>query len=150
MRRGLKNYYEILQEEPDATFQEIKRSYRTLAVEWHPDRNPGDKSAAERMALINEAYAVLSDEKLRAKYDAELKSDHFTEAQTYHMGENEGVGLWPMFGRDASRMRRGKYPSPEEPVKKWSFKKPHSLIWICGYCFPFLKSLSHLLSGISL
>jgi DnaJ-class molecular chaperone len=121
MGHGLKKYYVILQEGPDATFHDIKRSYRALAIEWHPDRNPGNEEAAHRMSLINEAYAVLSDEACRAKYDAELKSDHFVEAQTWHMGETEGVGLWPMFGRDAARMRRGKHPGPEKPIKKWTF-----------------------------
>ncbi len=64
-----KDYYKILGLEPDATAEEIKRAYRKLALQYHPDRNPGDKAAEEKFKEINEAYQVLSDPEKRAKYD---------------------------------------------------------------------------------
>ena len=69
----MKNYYQILNVKPTATEDEIKRSYRVLAKRYHPDVNPGDESAADRFADINEANAVLSDPTARAQYDAKLK-----------------------------------------------------------------------------
>jgi molecular chaperone DnaJ len=68
------DYYEILEISREATFEEIKKAYRRLALKYHPDRNPGDKEAEERFKLINEAYQVLSDEEKRALYDRYGKS----------------------------------------------------------------------------
>ena len=69
----MKNYYAILNVKPTATEDEIKRSYRVLAKRYHPDVNPGNESAAEKFAEVNEANSILSDPQQRAKYDAELK-----------------------------------------------------------------------------
>jgi len=62
-------YYEVLNISKDATTTEIKKAYRRLALKYHPDKNPGNKEAEEKFKLINEAYAVLSDEKKREIYD---------------------------------------------------------------------------------
>ena len=62
-------YYEVLNVSKDATLTEIKKAYRKLALKYHPDKNPGDKEAEEKFKLINEAYAVLSDEEKRRIYD---------------------------------------------------------------------------------
>lgn len=62
-------YYERLGLTKDADQTEIKTAYRKLAFQYHPDRNPDDNDAAEKMKSINEAYAVLSDETKRAEYD---------------------------------------------------------------------------------
>lgn len=64
-----KDYYEILGIDRNADEATIKRAYRNLAMKYHPDRNPGDTHAVEKMKEINEAYAVLSDRHKRQLYD---------------------------------------------------------------------------------
>ncbi len=63
------NYYEILGISRDADANEIKKAYRKLAMEFHPDRNPDNTEAEEKFKKIGEAYAVLSDPQKRAEYD---------------------------------------------------------------------------------
>src|SRR6476660_9213371 len=64
-----RDYYEILGVSKNATADEIKKAYRKVAMQYHPDRNPGDKSAEEKFKEAAEAYEVLSDADKRAKYD---------------------------------------------------------------------------------
>ena len=63
------DYYKTLGVEKGASADEIKKSYRKLALKYHPDRNKGDKQAEETFKGISEAYAVLSDDDKRKKYD---------------------------------------------------------------------------------
>ena len=63
------DYYKVLGVERKAAAADIKKAYRRLARKFHPDLNPGDKSAEARFKEIQEAYAVLSDPKKRAQYD---------------------------------------------------------------------------------
>jgi DnaJ-class molecular chaperone len=70
-----KDYYKILGVERNASEGDIRKAYRKLAMQYHPDRNPNDKQAEERFKEINEAYQVLSDAKKRTHYDR-LGSDY--------------------------------------------------------------------------
>ena len=63
------DYYELLEVSRDASGDEIKKSFRRLAMKYHPDRNPGNKEAEQKFKQINEAYEVLKDEQKRAAYD---------------------------------------------------------------------------------
>jgi DnaJ-class molecular chaperone len=67
---GQKDYYEILGLEQNATKEHIKNAYRKLALQYHPDRNRDDPTAADKMKAVNEAYAVLSNPQKRNEYDA--------------------------------------------------------------------------------
>jgi curved DNA-binding protein len=69
MTMNYKDYYNILGVDRSADQEAVRRAYRKLAMQYHPDRNPGDKQAEERFKEINEAYQVLSDAQKRAHYD---------------------------------------------------------------------------------
>src|ERR1700677_3172877 len=63
------DFYEVLEVSRDASDQELKASYRKLAMQYHPDRNPNNPEAEEQFKACSEAYQVLSDPEKRAAYD---------------------------------------------------------------------------------
>jgi molecular chaperone DnaJ len=81
-----KDYYELLGLKKDATDADIKRAYRKQAMEWHPDKHKGDKTAEEKFKEINNAYQTLSDPQKKAMYD------QFGEAGTNFSGAQGGGG----------------------------------------------------------
>src|SRR5258706_5555082 len=64
-----RDYYEVLGVNRDASEEDIKKSYRKLAMKWHPDRNPDNPKAEEHFKEAKEAYEMLSDAQKRAAYD---------------------------------------------------------------------------------
>lgn len=105
-----RDYYEVLGVSRDAGAEEIKKAYRKLARQYHPDANPGDKSAEEKFKEIAEAYEVLSDPEKRANYDrfghAAANDQGFGGFGGF--GDFGGLGdLFDMFFGGATRARRG-------------------------------------------
>jgi len=102
-----KDYYAILGVERNATEEEIRKAFRRLAKQHHPDRNKGDKNAERRFKEANEAYGVLSDKEKRAQYDqfGEARDRGFT-----------GSDFWENVNR-----RRGRRPERETPEEGEAF-----------------------------
>ena len=73
------DYYQVLGIDKKASADEIKKVYRKLALKWHPDKNPNNKTAEEKFKKISEAYAVLSDAKKREQYDQFGSADQFRQ-----------------------------------------------------------------------
>ena len=96
-----KDYYKILGIERNATDAEIKSAFRKLALQYHPDRNPGNKQAEEKFKEINEAYEVLSDKEKRARY--EQVGDSYSRWQQRGAPGNFNWNEW-------TNAQRGGYP----------------------------------------
>ena len=69
MTTSKRDYYDVLGIPRDASAEDIKKAFRKLALEYHPDRNPGDAQAEERFKEAAEAYSVLADAEKRSRYD---------------------------------------------------------------------------------
>src|SRR5258708_13068675 len=110
-------YYEVLEVERTAGDTALKAAFRKLAMKWHPDRNPGDKSSEVRFKEINEAYEILKDPDKRAAYD------RFGHAAFEHAGPGAAGGFGDvasafadifddLFGMGGGRRGRGGGPEP--------------------------------------
>src|SRR5882672_11413021 len=115
------DYYEVLSVSRTASDQELKASYRKLAMQYHPDRNPGNAEAEEKFKECSEAYQVLSDPQKRAAYDrfghagvssAAGNGSGFADMQD--LGDIFGDFFGEMFnmggggGRKGSRVQKGR------------------------------------------
>jgi molecular chaperone DnaJ len=106
-----RDYYEVLEVGRTAKDQEIKSSYRKLALKHHPDRNPGDKKAEEKFKEAAEAYAILSDPDKRARYDrfghAGVGSTQGFDPSQFTGFEDIFSGLGDIFGFGGGGRRAG-------------------------------------------
>jgi len=91
-----RNYYDILGVVRNASDKDIRKAYRRLARQHHPDVNPGDKAAEARFKEINAAYEVLSDTQKRRKYDR--YGDQWQYADQIEQAQRQSAGRWS-FGR---------------------------------------------------
>ncbi|MFK8184603.1 MAG: DnaJ C-terminal domain-containing protein [Phormidesmis sp.] len=86
--QNFRDYYEILGISKEADGGEIKRAYRALARQYHPDLNPGDKAAEEKFKMLGEAYDVLSDADKRSQYE------EYSKYWTQRNSGGKGWGKW--------------------------------------------------------
>ncbi|MGF1480296.1 MAG: DnaJ C-terminal domain-containing protein [Cyanophyceae cyanobacterium] len=126
-----KDYYAILGVNKTASAEEIKKTFRKLALKYHPDRNPGDKQAESRFKEISEAYEVLSDPGKRQKYDqfgqywkqaeqgwspsgtnADFGNFDFSQYANFEDFINELLGRFSTTGGTGARTRTYSYGSP--------------------------------------
>ena len=92
-----KDYYELLGVSRNASEEEIKKAYRKLALQYHPDRNPGDKQSEEKFKEVSEAYQILSDAEKRSKYD-QYGHAAFGDGSPFPGGFDFTAGFEDVFG----------------------------------------------------
>jgi molecular chaperone DnaJ len=108
-----KSLYEVLGVPKNASADEIKKAYRKLARQYHPDRNPGDKDAEERFKEVQTAYDVLSDAEKRKQYDAFGAADGRRAGPgDFTWSSAEGFDLGDLFGGLFNRGRGGRQEQP--------------------------------------
>ena len=115
-----RDYYEVLGVSRTATDPELKSAYRHLALQHHPDRNPGDPTAEEKFKEINEAYGVLSNPETRARYD------RYGHAG---VGASAGSGAWAaglrrLRGHPRRSLRRPLRRAPRAPRRRPARRRP--------------------------
>src|SRR5947209_19623544 len=118
-----RDYYEVLGLKREASFEEIKKSYRQMALKFHPDKNPGDDTAEIRFKEAAEAYEVLSDQDKRQRYDryghAGLNGAAFHDFRSTDdiMSAFSDIFGGGLFGDLFSDRRRGPRPGPDLLMK---------------------------------
>ena len=125
--QNFRNYYSILNVEPNASPEEVKRAFRRQARRYHPDMNPGDKAAEEKFKKIGEAYEVLSDVDKRSQYDQysrfwQQKSDRRSGIRVGRKGNSNGSGeeyfkQYPDFNQFVDDLLAKKQSSSQAPSR---------------------------------
>lgn len=111
-----KNYYEILGLTKTATKQQIKEAYKKAALQYHPDKNQGSKTAEEKFKLVNEAYQILSNAQKKYIFDQKLYAQTLVlkeEDKYYSLRNQTAYNYAPHFGDE------GKIPKTQHN-KEWS------------------------------
>ncbi len=121
----MESYYDILNVPKNADSEEIKKSFRNLAMKYHPDKNPNNKAAEEKFKKVNEAYSILSDPEKRRNYDLGGFSDTFQSAR--HERQSASYGGYTQnpfgdtdddpFGFDWQEMRRDAWEKNKQYTK---------------------------------
>lgn len=111
------DFYEILEVSRDASAEEIKKSYRRLARDCHPDANPGDAGAEARFKELAAAYEVLSDPEKRTRYDRFGSADGFDMGDPFGAGEGFGDLFSAFFGSGSPFGSGGRSRAPEGPPR---------------------------------
>lgn len=131
----MKDFYEILGLSSNATPTEIRAAYKRLAMEYHPDRNPGNPEAEERFKAINEAYHVLSDPIKKTRYDARTNSGMPSYDDVY----------W-------QEVQRARYRQWQQAQPRYVFDKEYFRIQglaffvfvvIAGFCFALVHTVNY-------
>jgi len=100
------DFYKTLGVSKEATQDEIKKAFRKLARQYHPDKNPGDKTAEERFKEVNQAYETLSDETKRKQYDELLRLGAFGRGG-FRPGQGGGQGFDPRIFQQWQQQQQG-------------------------------------------
>src|SRR4051794_9904513 len=116
-----KDYYAALGVSPNASDQEIKQAYRTLARQHHPDVNPGDKAAEDRFKEVNEAYQALGDAERRRKYD-EMRRQY----EAYQRGGAPRDFDWGAWQSTPNAQRQSRTVSPDDLEDLFGTESPYS------------------------
>ncbi len=125
-----KDYYAVLQIPRFSAASEIKTAYRNLAKKYHPDMNPGNKSAEEKFKEINGAYDILSDEENKLIYDEKLRNPHYqrqqqfknqqqTQYQQYQKAQYEEYMRQQQRARDFQKAQRESAKGSNYDINPW-------------------------------
>ncbi len=122
------DFYELLGVERSANKEEIKKAYRKLALQYHPDRNPDNKEAEAKFKQVSEAYEILSDDGKRARYDqyghagvsgSASSNSGFGGTDPFDLFQQifGGMGFGASFGGNRQRRRSGPQPGADLQIK---------------------------------
>jgi len=101
----MKDYYKVMGLSRQATGEEIKKAYRSLALQYHPDRNQGDPGCEDRLKEFNEAYQVLGEENKRRQYDLSCRRSFYRPVYDQEDSGDDLIDILRVFGHGGFGMR---------------------------------------------
>ncbi len=142
----MKNYYEILGLPNFATALEAKKAFKALAMQYHPDKNPDDKTAEEKFKLINEAHRILTNEQAKANYDSLLESGY----------NQDDIAELAKKSEEYQRRQQQKYAAYQDFLRRNAKKDYHVTntqaaliaIFVVGYALAFGNNLVNAYSRV--